>query len=70
MEIGEEAHHLLPCGVNPQTYSENNELYGRDRFEGDPIAQPLNSPCELVDEMGLSTVIKVMGPHKHVKELW
>jgi len=48
-----------PCG---QTYSENKELCGIDRFEGDPIAQPLNAPRELVDEMGLSTVIKVMGP--------
>jgi len=45
-----------------QSYSENKELYGSDRFEGDPIAQPLNAPRELVDEMRLSTVIKVMGP--------
>jgi hypothetical protein len=45
-----------------QPYSENNELGGSDRFEGDPIAQPLNAPRELVDEMGLSTVINVMGP--------
>jgi hypothetical protein len=26
-----------------QTYSENKELCGSDRFEGDPIAQPLNA---------------------------
>jgi hypothetical protein len=45
-----------------QTYSENKELCGSDRFKGNPVAQPLNSPRELVDEMGLSTVIEVMGP--------
>jgi hypothetical protein len=45
-----------------QPYSENKELCGSDRFEGDPIPQPLNAPRELVDEMGLPTVIKVMGP--------
>ena len=38
-------HHL-------QTYSENKELCGSDRFEGNPIPQPLNAPRELVDEMG------------------
>jgi hypothetical protein len=48
--------------VSGQTYSENKELCGRDRFESAPIAQPLNAPRELVDEMGLSTVIEVMGP--------
>jgi hypothetical protein len=45
-----------------QTYSENKELCGSDRFKGNSIAQPLNAPRELVDEMGLPTVIKVMAP--------
>ena len=52
---------MFPRSGGGQTYSENKELGGSDRFEGDPIAQPLNSPCELVDEMGLSTVIQVGG---------
>jgi hypothetical protein len=44
-------------------YSEKKELGGSDRFAGNPIAQPLNSLRELVDEMGLPTVIEVIAPN-------
>jgi hypothetical protein len=44
-----------------QPYSANKELRSRDRFEGDPIPQPLNPPRELVDEMGSPMVVKVIG---------
>jgi hypothetical protein len=59
---GGDARSRLMMRVTDQPYSENKELCGRDRFESDPIAQPLNAPRELVDEMGLSTIINVMGP--------
>jgi hypothetical protein len=36
---------LVGCRV--QTYSENKELGARDRFEGDPIPQPLHSPRDI-----------------------
>src|SRR5262249_30324421 len=50
-------------GPDPlQSYSENKELRGSDRFEGHAIPQPLNPPCELVDEMFAPTFVKVMDP--------
>jgi hypothetical protein len=48
--------------IQNNIYSENKELHGSDRFKGNSIAQPLNSPRELVDEMGLPRGIKVMAP--------
>src|SRR5262249_20234496 len=48
--------------IYPQPYSENKELRGSDRLEGHAIPQPLNPPCELVDEMFAPTFVKVMDP--------
>jgi hypothetical protein len=52
-----------------QTCSENKELRDSGRLEGHAIPQPLNPPCELVDEVVAPTCVNVMGPQLPIRVL-